>query len=218
MQKGFIRLTFILLMVLGSTGSLWAQSNSQARQINYDVLRNGRVIGTHTITFKPEGQQLRVIINSDIQVKGVIFTWYTSDHHSEEIWQNNRLISLSSFTNDNGKERRVLFEQTVDKAKIIYNGNEKTAKPWILPSSLWHPDTIRQTVLLDTTKGRLRQIQVRSVGQEKLMIGQQSLLTQRYEITGDLKRQVWYDQSGDVAQVSFPASDGSIITIRRRQP
>ncbi len=216
-KKWFLWAT-VLISLVGYTVPTQAQKNPGQRQITYDVWRNGKIIGSYVLAFNPQGKQLRVTVDWNIKINGIIFTLYRSEHHSEEIWEGKQLISLISSSNDNGKRRQFSFRQNNKTAEIIFDDHTVTTSPDLFPTSLWQPDTIKQTVLLDTVKGKLRQVNIEYQGTESIVIGGQSLPTKHYLISGEMTRHVWYGMNQDIVQVSFPASDGSMIIIRRRLP
>jgi|GEM_PF-1859837 hypothetical protein len=216
-KKWFLWAT-VLISLVGYTVPTQAQKNPGQRQITYDVWRNGKIIGSYVLAFNPQGKQLRVTVDWNIKINGIIFTLYRSEHHSEEIWEGKQLISLISASNDNGKRRQFSWRQNNKTAEIIFDDHTITTTLELFPTSLWQPDTIQQTVLLDTVKGRLRQVNIEYQGTESIVIEGHSLPTKHYLISGEMTRHVWYGMDQDIVQVSFPASDGSMIIIRKRLP
>ena len=83
----------------------------------------------------------------------------------------------------------------------------------MIPASLWRPDTVRQSVLLDPIKGRDRQVTITDKGIEKVNIRGQALETHHYAMTGQIVRDIWYGPDGQIVQVRFPAKDGSQIQV-----
>jgi len=83
----------------------------------------------------------------------------------------------------------------------------------LIPASLWRPDTVRQTVLLDPIKGRDRQVSVTDKGIEKIKVRGQVLEAHHYAMTGQIVRDIWYGPDGQIVQVHFPAKDGSQIQV-----
>ncbi len=216
--KKWILWTGLVISLFGYTAGTEAQQNPVQRQIAYDVWRNGKLIGSYVLAFNPQGKQLRVTVDWDIKIKGIIFTLYRSEHHSEEIWEGRQLISLISSSNDNGKRRQFSWRQNNKTAEIIFDDHTVPTTLGLFPTSLWQPDTIKQTVLLDTVKGKLRQVNIEYQGTESIVIAGQSFPTKHYLVSGEMTRHVWYGMDQDIVQVSFPASDGSMIIIRKRLP
>lgn len=217
LRKKWILWAILLLALLGYN-TAQAQQNFIQRQMAYDVWRNDKVIGSYILTFIPQGKKLQVMVDWDIKIKGIFFTLYRSEHHSEEIWEGKQLISLISSSNDNGKQRQFSLRQNNKIAEIIFKDNTITIPSGLFPTSLWHPDTIKQMALLDTVKGKIRQVKIEYQGTETILIAGHSFSTKHYLISGEMNRQVWYGDNQDIVQVSFQASDGSLIFIRRHLP
>src|SRR5262249_61164686 len=81
------------------------------------------------------------------------------------------------------------------------------------PASLWRPDTVQQTVLLDPIKGRDRQVSVADKGLEKVQVRGQLVDAHHYAMTGQITRDIWYGPDGQIVQVSFPGKDGSQVQV-----
>src|SRR5262245_61942750 len=72
--------------------------------ISHDVL--GRV-GTHVASFTRVGDDLQVSTKIKLAVKIAGVTLYTFESDGIEVWRDGRLISASSTTNDNGRQKLV---------------------------------------------------------------------------------------------------------------
>jgi hypothetical protein len=83
----------------------------------------------------------------------------------------------------------------------------------VIPASLWHPDTVTQTQLLDQVKARYRQVKVKDMGMEKITSRGQQIQAHRYSMTGQIKRELWYGPDGRLERLEFPGKDGSEILV-----
>ena len=52
----------VLISLFGYIVPTQAQQNLTQQQINYDVWRNGKIIGSYVLTFNHQGKQLRVTV------------------------------------------------------------------------------------------------------------------------------------------------------------
>jgi hypothetical protein len=70
-------------------------------------MRHGSAIGEHRVTFRPDGNRLIVETRVQIAVKVLFFTAFRFAHEAEEVWRSDRLVSVTSTTDDNGTTRQV---------------------------------------------------------------------------------------------------------------
>lgn len=194
-------------------------ANAPASELLFEVWREGSPMGRHRLTFTPQGDRLTVDIAIDLSVGLGPFTLYRYQHRSQEIWQLGRLIGLSTQTDDDGDNFRVVAALG-PQGLALTEGMEKSPLPaGIQPTSYWHAASLGSGngVMLDTQDGRLRQITIRDLGPDRLDINGRPSETRRYRISGDLEMDLWYLPTGDWAGLEFTAR-GSKITYRRLTP
>lgn len=115
-----IRLPAVIAIVaaaLIATAS-WAAIPTEGK-LQFGVFRNGDPIGSHTITFSDDGSSVE--IRTDVAVKMAFFTVFRFEHSGHEQWAGDRLVALSSTTNDNGTDHS-LSVHTADGALVV-NGD-----------------------------------------------------------------------------------------------
>jgi len=187
-----------------------------AGRLDYRVIRDGDQIGTQSVEFVRQGEQLTVRTRANALVTFLGIPVYRFTHEAEEQWLNGRLVSLTSRTDDDGEPRAVAFKLEGDRLRGTYNGRTREFPAGIIPASLWHPDTVRQTVLLDPARGRDRQVTVADKGEETIKVKGQPTPTRHYAITGQINREVWYGPDGQLVQIRFPFKDGSQVLVTLR--
>ena len=168
-------------------------------RLDFDVVRNGKDIGTHGYAFSGSPAQLQVQVRTDVHVKVPVIraNLYTFTHQSTEIWQNGHLAKLVAKTDDDGTPHSISL------------GASQT-----LPASLWEVDTVHASTLLNTIDGSVMHVQVADLGVGPVAGG--SLSAHHYRISGDLQRDVWYDTNGLLAGLTMTAEDGSQVTYVRK--
>lgn len=184
-----------------------------AGRLDYKVIRDGDEVGSQSVEFIRRDDQLIVKTQVNIVVTLLGIPLYRFTHNAEEQWQNGRLVRFTSKSNDDGEPRDVALELVGDRLKGIYNGRTLDYPADMILASLWHPDTVRRSVLLDPIKGRERQVTVTDKGQETIEIKGQSVSAHHYALRGQVVRDVWYGPDGQVVQVHFPAKDDSEIQV-----
>jgi hypothetical protein len=79
----------------------------------------------------------------------------------------------------------------------------------------WNHQVIDRTLLFDTQRGRLQRVEVTFSGTEMITLAGRRVAAQKYLVTGDLKRDLWYDDAGNWLQ-SRLEHNGAKITLTRR--
>jgi hypothetical protein len=213
--------TFVGLMLMmlaawpaaGASNDLALATFPPAGRLDYKVVREGDDIGTQSVEFIRNGDHLTVRTHVNIVVTVLGIPVFRFTHEAEEQWQKGQLTAFRSKSNDDGEPRDVTLKLDGDRLRGTYNGRTLDLPASLIPASLWRPDTIQQTVLLDTIKGRDRQVTVADKGVEKIKIRGQTIEAHHYAMTGQIIRDIWYGPDGQIVQVRFPAKDGSQIQV-----
>ena len=96
-----------------------------------------------------------------------------------------------------------------DRTVIEGRRGRTEAPPTIVSNHPWNHQVIDRTLLFDTQRGRLQDVQVAPAGTETIMVGGRALAAQKYNITGDLRRELWYDEAGNtLTRMPVPAPPG----------
>jgi len=203
-----------------ATGPAAAASNDlalatfpPAGRLDYKVVREGADIGTQSVEFIRSGDRLTVRTHVNILVTVLGIPVFRFTHEAEEQWQNGQLKAFKSKSDDDGEPRDVALTLDGDRLRGTYNGRTLDLPASLMPASLWRPDTVQQSVLLDPIKGRDRQVTVTDKGIENIRIRGQAVAAHHYAMTGQIIRDIWYGPDGQIVQVHFPAKDGSEIQV-----
>ena len=180
------------------------------------VLRHESPIGTHVFRFSRRGRDLVVDITVDVAVELLDITLYRFTHRAEEVWRDGRLQVLVSATDDDDTLWRVQAERRGDTLRGRANDVAFEIPGFVIPASLWHPDTVTAPALLDTIEGRMRAITGQTLGEEVVNVAGVERSARHVRLTGQLERDIWYDADCAIARVAFPARDGSLITLERQ--
>jgi hypothetical protein len=178
----------------------------------YMVTRNGERIGTQTLEYLRQGEDgLTVITDVEIDVHMLGFSVYTFTQHIEEHWRGGILEALYSQTDDDGEQRQVDLRRDGDRLKGRYNAKERDVPANLITSTLWHPDAVRQSVVLDTVRGRTRAVSVADKGVVSVRLPFGAAEARYFSFTGELNRDVWYDTAGVILAAEMKGKDGSVI-------
>lgn len=178
----------------------------------YTITRDGDPIGTQKLDFLQDGDnRLTVITDVEIDVRMLGLSFYRFTQHIEEQWQDGVLQKLLSETNDDGEERKVNLKRQGNRLKGKYNAKERDVPGNLIPSTLWHPEAIKQAVVLDTVRARQHQVTVADKGEAALLLPVGQIEARHFAFTGELNRDVWYGPDGIILKAEMKAKDGSII-------
>lgn len=186
--------------------------------LDFAVTRNGERIGQQVYRFTRAGEETRVAIETYIDYRFMFLPLYRFKHESLEIWQDDRLASLVSTTNDNGEQLR-LEVRSRDNRLLMFrpDGVEKIDRDTV-PASLWNAAVLDRGRLFGTVRGDVMQTEAVLLGEEILTVEGQPITTRHYRLSGEYRRDLWYDkESGVLVRVRFQAKDGSVVEYVREE-
>lgn len=175
---------------------------SKPSDISFNVYRNDSKIGYHKLAFSKSGLQLNVLIEIEFIVKFLGITFYSYKHINKEKWKDNKIISIDSSTNINGKD---------------LNCKVDNPESPVIPSSYWNYLLVeKQNVkqMLNTQDCSIIDIQINKVGRDKIY--NKSLVADHFKITGKeitgeiVDIDIWYNLKKEWVKMIFK-KDGSKI-------
>ena len=172
-------------------------------------------VGRHVITFSCEGEDLVVETAIAGEVKLLAIPLFKREARYREVWRDDRLVAFQSRVVDNGEVYEVSARAESDHTVIDGRRGRIEAPPTIVSNHPWNHDVIERTLLFDTQRGRLQKVQVTPAGADTITVAGRVVEAQKYRITGDLERELWYDDAGNWLQ-SRLEHDGAKITLTRQ--
>lgn len=179
--------------------------------LSFTVLRNGEEVGSHSYRFQPDGDAVKVAIDTNVVVKMALIPVYRFEHHGQEVWQNGQLVALNSTTNDDGTHHTLKVAGGGAMLDVNGDGNAARLPAAMVPASLWNRATTGQTTLLNTLDGHAMAVRINDLGDDTVSVHGQPRRAHHYAMVGDLARELWYDGSGTLVQVRFKGKDDSDI-------
>ncbi len=214
------RLTRMLLLLAGILPLLACGSAAMAvvaagpapdAHLDFTVTRNNGVIGHEQIDRTLRDGATTVSIRTEIVVRFLLVPVYRFEQASSEVWRQGHLVSLSSDTNDDGTNHTLRVQAKGGVLEVDGDGKRSQAPETIIPASLWNEDIVKQSTVLNTITGAKMSVNVTDRGDETISSRGTQVRAHHYTLSGDLKRDLWYDASGTLVQVAFKAKDGSDI-------
>ncbi len=196
-------------------GSYATASLGGAERIAFEVLRNGSPIGSHTISFQQNEDELVVDIEIGLEVKFAFFTVFDYQHRNREVWRDGRLIAIDTQTDNNG-ERHEISGRAMGDGFLVNGKDEQILLPSdVIPTSYWNPATRAAQAMLNTQTGELIDVEVTPKYIQAVEMPWGESRGQLHRISGDLEVDLWYDPAGCLLKMSFKApGDGSTIDYR----
>lgn len=206
-----------ILAIFPAAGALPAGTTVQAglqQTSAYDIFRNDRHIGNHTVTRTELDGQVIVSVVTRIRISLLGIEFYRFEYDAREIWDEAGLLSLSVQVDDDGEQSR-LEGKRHDGAFRWASGREQGSHPMpVYPTNHWNAAVLEQDVVLNTLTGKLNRVAITDDGREALLIDENRLSVTRYRYEGQLQLISWYDASGRWLAMRFTADDGSVIDYR----
>jgi hypothetical protein len=122
---------------------------------------------------------------------------YTYSYRGTEVWKDDKLVSLSSSSNDDGKEYTVTAMPEGGNLHLKVNGQDRMIRPDVWLTTYWHlpagPQRNGAVPLLDADTGRELNGSLQYIGVNPLTISGQTQNYARYRLTGGVQVDLWYD-------------------------
>lgn len=236
---------FILLLVLNPLSVASAQQEeSQAEQgdaqpysqfyknpiaiygqeVRYDVFRNEKRIGEHVVSFDTAKDTLLVTSLSKLVVRYLGVPVYRYTYQANEVWVDGKLATIESEIRDNRKAARVIEVELRDRVMRVSDKGKSRLAPLVeFATTHWHPAALTVSRMFHTTHGRVRNIKIEDLGDERIaltsvqadgIVSMRNAETRRYRITGGFKAELWYDKHDRWVRLQFNADDGSLIDYK----
>ena len=173
-------------LVLGLAAHAQA-AEKEVRQFNVSV--DGKPSGQYTMTFtKEDNGSLSIACEAHVRVKVLGVTAYHYDYTGTEVWKDDRLVSLASTCDDDGKKFTVIA-RAGDKGLLVKvnNGREKVVRGDVyLTTACCLPDAKR--------RGGALPLMEADNGQE--IDGNIQQVETHYRLKSSVPHDVWYDADG----------------------
>jgi hypothetical protein len=174
-------------------------------------------LGEHNVIITTQGDERRVAVERHIKVERLLITVYREDTATEELWRDRSLVSFQRETK--GSDGTTSLSLVERNGELIYKDSGKpTGLPvGTFPTHPWNPLIVEETVLFDTGDGHAVAVATQLAGEEEVLVGGTRLKAQRFEMTGDERRSLWYDALGRLVRMEIHNKDGSRVLFTLQQ-
>ncbi len=215
------RLVLAVLLAIGAGGAAQAEGAPTKGPPGgiyiYAITRDGTPIGQQRMEFVSDGEKLRVLSRMELAVTLLGMTIFDFNQQVEEVHDGDKLLSLVSEADDDGKDRKVNLTLQGDLLKGSYNGNDRAIDPRLITSLFWKAPAVGETQLIDTLRGKVRDVTVKYLGPETLTLPVGRVETRHYQMRGEWERELWYDANGILVAGTRPGPDGTTVRLELQQ-
>jgi hypothetical protein len=208
-----MRAAICLLVLLTGGGVLAAEpgSGSWRYRIHHQIFGE---IGEHRMSVAHAAGATVVEHAAELAVKLLGFTAFERRARFREVWRGGRLVEFDGMVEDDGERFAVTARAKGDRLIVEGSAGRIEAPAGTAPSEPSLEPALRHAWFFDSKTGALLGAKVAPAGREQLALGSGTVDTARYEITGDLEQQVWFDEAGIWVQWRL-WRQGSAVTLTR---
>lgn len=171
-------------------------------------------IGWHRMSVRREDGAIVVEHTAELAVEIFGLEAFHRRTRFREVWRDDRLIAFDGLIADNGEPFPVTARAEGDRLVIEGRAGRTLAPFDTAPSEPSLERAIRRDRFFDMKTGALLKATVTAAGREPLEVGPDVVDAARYEITGDLTQNVWFDRGGAWVQWRL-WRQGAAITLTR---
>ena len=178
---------------------------------DYQVLVNGKDAGSSRITIDEDkaGADKIVTVKVVAAVKFIhLFVPFSFSNETNEVWQHNKLVSISADSVENGTRTKVAGKADANGLVISVNGAPRalateiwTSSFWKLPDAKFHNNKVP---IFEPDTGNEMTGTLTFVGKEKLVAAGKAIDCLRFRLTGiPNPTELWYDQHHRLVRQQF---------------
>lgn len=204
--------TAALAAVMVVTAGLGLATAAAAATQVFTIHKDGKPIGEEVYTFAngPDGTlTVDVTTRTDVQV---LFLDFHFRHARTEVWKNGDFVSMTAETDDDGTPHALALKREDGALRVEADGTVRREPADALPLSLWTPKVLERGRLLSIIDAEPFAVTARKVGADPVN-GRDAV---RWELSGDVDRDLWYSPEGELLKVQFVRSGYDIEYLRTR--
>jgi hypothetical protein len=185
-------------------------------RLAFRVIRNDRVIGSHTLDFIAQDDGFDVRITVDITVTFGPVTLYRYRLRGLEQWRAGTLVHAEAATDDNGTAASMRCDRD---GETLWTSGSKLPRyqppAGALPATHWNMAQLKGP-WINIQDGVLFHPTVSARGAKPMRLGDGSVIeAEHYVVSGDVQMELWYDKAQRWAALTTVARDGSVIRYER---
>jgi len=181
-----------------AVGILLALQAQAAEQWDFEVLLDGKSIGSHRFTLESRGDERVLRSQASFDVKLLFITAYRYRHDATERWQGDCLVGLKASTDDNGTVGSVAAARDGNRLQVDSPKGHSVLDGCVMSFAYWNPAMLKQARLLNAQTGKYQPVQITALPDQPLRVRGQEVQAQHYRLTGpEQPVELWYSAQGD---------------------
>jgi hypothetical protein len=212
--RHFYLLSLVVFLQTISPGNALASSGmppTGAELQQFDIYREGKPIGTHTISRTRQDDLVHVEARTRISIRLLGFEVYHFDYDARETWDAAGLLQLVASVDDDGEQFSLEGQRRGDRFVWSDGKTQRSRAMPVYPTNHWNTAVLGQAAVLNTLTGEINSVTIHDEGEETLELAGSSLPATRYRYDGQLQLESWYDRTGRWLAMRFVVDDGSTI-------
>ena len=210
-RNGWALVVALLVTIAASAVAL----AGDAGQFTFTVLKDGDPVGHHRFAFEREGDRIGIREATDIDVHFAMIPVYSFEHEGRQVWENDRVLRIDATTNNNGQELDITvrpdgrggYVRTVNGRIDKFDGSKHVL-------AFWNKDIISHENFFSVVEDKILKVSFEFVGREKITVAGKQLEVDHYRMVGDEERDLWFDNAGRIAKVTFRRRGSEIAYVR----
>ena len=203
----------ILVGALLLAPRVWAAAPANGR-LRFGVLRNGRRIGEHEMTFTRTGASLLVVTEVSMVVRVGPVAVLRYGHQAREEWREGRFLALDTSSSTNGKREQVAARRMDGGVSIETRSGRRMAPAESAPLTHWNPEVFGDA-LFNPQTGRNLKVVVGRHADERVPPGAGQGSATRWTLRGEAEIDNWYDEDGVWSALRGRLPDKSVMEYRQ---
>lgn len=173
----------------------------ESGKLSFAIWREGARIGTHSFTFRRDGNAVIVDGRVDVTVSFAFVTLYRYSGTRNEVWRNGRLVSYTADTDDNGTPVHVRGHADDKGFSVTGKAGTVTLPAKAMPFTMWSRGVVEGGALFGMDDGVPLTVKVEALGGSPV---------EHFHVTGDVDYEMSF-AGPFLRAVRIKARDGSTV-------
>ena len=206
MKKIFI---FVIFLTYSYNGAAHMAHYSKFNKIEMEILKDGDVIGYNYYFFKRNNNETTVTNQIKFTVKLFGATIFEIEGYGEEKYKKNKLVSFSSKTRQNKKDKFVNLKLDEKKNEFNIKGSSYSGKASTdnVIGNWWNHKILQTRSQISPISGSIKEQVVTFVGKEKLELYGKTYDVEHFKLTSKdmsipkdkrLNFDIWFDKKSSL--------------------
>ena len=209
------RMQYLLAAVLILGCGIAAASNDQSW--NFNVYLDDRPIGYHR--FELSHEQDRAIVTSEaaFDVKFLFISAYRYRHQNREVWRDQCLAVIDSWTDNNGDQYYVNGRRGENGFRVETAEGTNIQPDCVNTFAYWDADFLDNERLLNAQTGELVPVDVEQLGTATVHVDGEAVPARHYRVvTDEMSIDLWYSlQEQDWLALQTNTRKGAVLRYQR---